>query len=140
VNATNVAQSLAVNPDITAGQLAAIDPGPPEVSNGVPLALANLATPQNSVDEIDGESYTQYYGSLASQVGADLSTATDQQQVQQSALAQAQSLRQQETGVSLDEEAVNVVEFQRAYEANSHLVSILDQLTLDTINMLTPSA
>jgi flagellar hook-associated protein 1 FlgK len=110
------------------------------VSNGVPLALANLATPQNSLDKIDGESYTQYYGSLASQVGADLSTATNQKQVQQSALAQAQSLRQQETGVSLDEEAVNVVEFQRAYEANSHLVSILDQLTLDTINMLTPSA
>ena len=138
-NATDVAQSLAVNPDITAGQLAAIDPGPPEVSNGIALALANLASPQDSNDEIDGESYTQYYGDMASQVGSGLSAATDQQTVQQSALAQAQNLRQQETGVSLDEEAVNLVEFQRAYEANTHLVSVLDQITLDTINMLTPS-
>jgi flagellar hook-associated protein 1 FlgK len=138
-DATNVAQSLAVNPSITAGQLAAIDPGPPEVSNGIALTLANLATPQDAADEIDGESFTQYYGAMASQVGSDLSTATNGQTVQQSALAQAQNLRQQESGVNLDQEAINLVAFQRAYEANSHLVSVLDQITLDTINMLTPS-
>jgi flagellar hook-associated protein 1 FlgK len=139
VNATDVAQTLAVNPDIAPSQLAAIDPGPPEVSNGIALALANLADPTDPADEISGASYTQYYGSMASQVGSGLSTATNNQQVDQSALAQAQSLRQQQTGVSLDDEAVNVIEFQRAYEANSHLVSVLDQITLDTINMLTPS-
>jgi flagellar hook-associated protein 1 FlgK len=138
-NATNVAQSLAINPSIAAAQLAAIDPGPPEVSNGIPLALANLATPKNAADEIDGASYTQYYGNLASQVGSLLSAATNQQQVSQSALAQAQNLRQQQSGVSLDEEAVNLVAFQRAYEANSKLVSVLDQITLDTISMMTPS-
>ena len=138
-NATNVAQSLAVNPSITASQLAAIDPGPPEVSNGIALALSNLATPTDSADEIDGASYTQYYGNLASQVGSLLSAATNQQQVSQSALAQAQNLRQQQSGVSLDAEAVNLVAFQRAYEANSKLVSVLDQITLDTINMMTPS-
>jgi flagellar hook-associated protein 1 FlgK len=138
-NATDVAQSLAVNPDITASQLAAIDPGPPEVSNGTALALANLATPTDSADEIGGASYTQYYGNMASQVGSDLSAANNQQEVSQSALAQAQNLRQQQSGVNLDEEAVNLVAFQRAYEANSKLVSVLDQITLDTINMMTPS-
>ena len=140
VNATNVAQSLAVNPSITASQLAPIDPGPPEVSNGIALALANMATPTNSADEIGGASFTQYYGNMASQVGSDLNTASQQQEVSQSALAQAQSLRQQQSGVNLDEEAVNLVSFQRAYEANSKLVSVLDQITLDTINMMTPSA
>jgi flagellar hook-associated protein 1 FlgK len=135
-NATNVAQSLAVNPSIAAGQLAAIDPGPPEVSNGIPLKLANLATPKDAADEIDGASFTQYYGNLASQVGSLLSSATNQQQVSQSALAQAQNLRQQQSGVSLDEEAVNLVAFQRAYEANSKLVAALDQITQDTIAML----
>ncbi len=139
-NATNVAQSLAVNPSITAAQLAAIDPGPPEVSNGIPMKLANLATPKDGTDEIDGASFTQYFGNLASQVGSLLSTATNQQQVSQSALAQAQNLRQQQSGVSLDDEAVNLVAFQRAYEANSKLVSVLDQITMDTIGMMTPSA
>jgi flagellar hook-associated protein 1 len=136
-NSTNVAQSLAVNPAITTSQLAAIDPGPPEVSNGIPLALANLATPKAAIDEIDGASYSQYYGNLASQVGSVLSAATNQQQVSKSALAQAQNLRQQQSGVSLDEEAVNLVAFQRAYEANSKLVAVLDQITQDTIGMMT---
>src|ERR1039458_3736175 len=53
-NATNDAQTLAVDPTVTAGQLAAISTGPPEISNGVPLALAALANPQSSGDEING--------------------------------------------------------------------------------------
>jgi len=137
-NNTNVAASLAVNPDITPGQLAAISTmGAAPVSNGVPLALAQLATPQSAADEINGESYTQYYGDMATQVGNQLQAATNEQQVQQSAVAQAQNLLQQYSGVNLDEQAVALVQFQSAYEANSQMVNVLDQLTADTINMLT---
>jgi flagellar hook-associated protein 1 FlgK len=133
---TNIAQSLAVNPDITPSQLAAIAPGPPEVSNGVPLALAQLANPSNAADQINGESYTAFYGGMAARVGSALSDATNQQTVQQSAVAQAQNLRQQTSGVNLDEEAATLVEFQRAYQANSQLITILNQITQDTINIL----
>jgi flagellar hook-associated protein 1 len=38
--------------------------------------------------------------------------------------------------VSLDEEAMILVEFQRAYEANSKFITVLDQLTQDTLNIL----
>jgi flagellar hook-associated protein 1 FlgK len=133
---TAAASTLAVDPAVTAGQLAAIDPGPPEVSNGIPLQLANLASPRTAADEIDGASFIEFYGQMASRVGSALSTAQDRQQVQQSAVAQAQSIRQQMSGVSLDEEALTVVEFQRAYEATARLIAQLDQITLDTINML----
>ena len=133
---TNVATTIAVDPTVTAGQLAAIDPGPPEVANGIPLALSQLSSPQDAADQIDGSSYTEFYGTLASRVGSALNDATSQQTVQQSAVAQAQNLRQQSSGVSLDEEAMTVVEFQRAYEANAQLVTILDQLTADTIAIL----
>ncbi len=136
-NATNVAQTLAVDPSVTAGQLAAISPGPPEVSNGVPLALSALADPQSSGDEIDGASFTEFYGSMAAAIGNGLNVANNSLQVQQSALAQAQNLRQQVSGVSLDAEAAVLLQFQQAYEANSKLITILDQLSEDTINMLT---
>ena len=56
--------------------------------------------------------------------------------MQQSAVAQAKNLRQQMSGVSLDEEATILIQFQRAYEANSRLIGVLDQLTEDTINIL----
>jgi flagellar hook-associated protein 1 FlgK len=133
---TNVAQTLAVDRTVTAGQLAAISTGPPEISNGVPLALSALADPQLSGDEIDGISYTDFYGNMAAAIGNGLNDATNNQQVQQSALAQAQNLRQQVSGVSLDAEAAVLLQFQQAYEANSKLITVLDQLSEDIINML----
>lgn len=118
--------------------LAAIDPGPPYVSNGVPLALAALASPQNSADEIDGASFAQFYGVLAGRTGAALSDAQDRESIQQSAVAQTKNLRDQMSGVSLDEEAAILIQFQRAYEANSRLITVLEQLSEDAINIIRP--
>ena len=138
-NTTNVAQTLAVDPTVTADQLAAISTGPPEVSNGVPLALSAMSDSQSSDDQINGTGFTEFYGNMAAAIGNYLNGANNSLQVQQSALAQAQNLRQQVSGVSLDEEAAVLLQFQQAYEANSKLITILDQLSEDTINMLTTS-
>lgn len=139
-DATNVASSLALNPSLSAGQLAAIQPGPPEVSNGIAIALSNLSQPQDAADEINGQSYTDYYANLAAGVGTALNTATQQQSAQQSAVAQAESLRQQASGVSLDQEAVQLVQFQNAYDANSRFVTVIDTMAGDLINMVSTTA
>lgn len=135
-NATAIAGTLAVDPNVTSDQLAAIDPGPPYTGNGVPLALAGLALPGNDDDRIDGISYTEFYGKIASGVGSRLQAAQEAEQVQQSLVAQAKNQRQQISGVSLDEEAITLIEFQRAYEANSKFISVLDQLMQDTLDIL----
>ncbi|HUB82920.1 MAG TPA: flagellar hook-associated protein FlgK [Bryobacteraceae bacterium] len=139
-NPTNVAQTLQVSSTITPSQLAAISPGPPEVSNGVSLALSQLADPTTAGDEINGLSYTQFYASMASNVGTLLDTANANLQTQQAAVTQAQNVRQQISGVSLDQEATILIQFQQAYEANSKLVNVLDQLTEDTLNMLSTTS
>jgi flagellar hook-associated protein 1 FlgK len=133
---TAVASTLAVDSNVTADQLGAADPGPPAVSNGIPLALSQLTTPLQDADKIDGLSYTQFYGSMASRVGGQLNDSTNSQEVQQSLLAQAKNLRQQVSGVSLDEEAAILIEFQRAYQANSKFITVLDQLTQTTIDLI----
>lgn len=139
-NSTNVAATLAVNPSIAAAQLAAIEPGPPEVANGTALALAGLSNPQDPADQIDGQSYTDYYAGIASNVGTALNQATDQQTAQQSAVAQAENFRQQTSGVNLDQEAVNLVQFQNAYDANSRFVTVIDTLAGDLMNMINTTA
>ena len=138
-NDTNVAQTIAVSSTITTDQLAANSTGPPAQANGVPLALSQLANPLDPADEVNGESYTAFYGTLAARVGTALSDATAQQSVSQSAVAQAQNLRQQASGVDLNQEAMQLVEFQRAYEANARVITILDQLTEDLIQVLPTS-
>ncbi len=135
-NSTNVAQTLAVDPTMDGTQLAAIQPGPPEVANGVALSLAGLSDPQGSTGQINGQSFTGYYGNMAANVGTALNVATDQQSAQQAAVAQAQNLRQQSSGVNLDQEAVSLVQFQKAYDANSRFVSVIDSITADLMNMI----
>jgi flagellar hook-associated protein 1 FlgK len=145
---TRVAQSLALNPAIAPDRLAAItgtttsvDLQPVtltgEVSNGVPLALSNLAKPALPQDMVNGvTSFHGFFGEMAARVGNGLNAAATQLQVQQSTVAQSQNLRHQVSGVSLDEEAMVMIQFQRAYEANSRLIGVLNQLTQDTINIL----
>src|SRR5664280_1468316 len=138
-NATNTAATLAVDPSVTPDQLAAISLGPLEVSNGVPLALSAMASPVQDADKVNGLSYSEFYGQLAGRVGAALNDATNNQDVQQSLLTQAQNLRQQYQGVSLDEEATILMQFQRAYQATSKFLTVLDQLTETAIDMLPTS-
>jgi flagellar hook-associated protein 1 FlgK len=102
----------------------------------VPLALSALASPVQDADKINGLSYSQFYGQLAGRVGTDLSDATNNQNVQQSLLSQAQSLRQQYQGVSLDEEATTLMQFQRAYQATSKFLTVIDNLTEVAIDMM----
>lgn len=143
---TNVAASLAVNSTITPDQLAAIQPATDstaEVSNGVALALSQLADPQSSSGRgsLNGASvsFSSFYGELASRVGNDLNNATSDLTAQQSAVAQAQNLRQQVSGVNLDQQAALLLQVQQAYDANSKFLSVLDQLTADVINMINPA-
>ena len=144
-DATATAASLSVVSGFTPDQLAAITPSTagdpsvtpqPEVSNGIPLALSALASPIQDADKVNGLSYSQFYGQIAGHVGDVLSEATNNQDVQQSLLAQAKDMREQFQGVSLDEEATILMQFQRAYQANSKFISVLDQLTQAAIDIL----
>jgi flagellar hook-associated protein 1 len=135
-NDTNVARSLTVSSAVSPNQLGANDPGPPAISNGIPLALSALAAPDRDADKIDGVSFAEFYGRMASQTGSRLQDAQNAKQVQQSLVAQAKELRQQISGVSLDEEATILIQFQRGYQAVSRFITILDRLTEDIINMM----
>jgi flagellar hook-associated protein 1 len=130
-NATlGAAVTMGVNP-LTPDQIAAALPGEPG-GNGNALALAGLANGAN----LNNYTFAQFYGNLGGQVGNDLSTATNNQTTQQSLLNQAQTLRQGVSGVSLDEEAANLIAFQRAYQADAKMVTVLDNLTDTLMNII----
>ncbi|MGE5486444.1 MAG: flagellar hook-associated protein FlgK [bacterium] len=113
------------------GQLAAAAPGDPG-GNANALALVALSISP----EINGESFTQFYGTLAARAGRDLSTAKDAATAGESRVIQARDLRDRGSAVSLDEEAVRVIQLQRSYQAVSRLITLLDELTETTINIL----
>lgn len=135
-NAANVAHTISLDPGITAGQLAGISPGPPFVINGAALQLSNLANPQDDQDKIDGTSFVAFYGLVSGRVGRLLSDSRENQNYRSQMVVQARSLRSQLSAVSLDEEATLVIGFQRAYQANSRMVVILNELLQNVIDMM----
>jgi flagellar hook-associated protein 1 FlgK len=93
--------------------------------NANALAMANI---QNQAI-VNGETATDYYSDLVSTVGNDVSSATDEQESVGLVLTQLQNQQSDISGVSLDEEAANLIQYQRAYEAAADVVSAINQLT-----------
>jgi flagellar hook-associated protein 1 FlgK len=124
------ASSLAVNP-LTPDQIAAALPGATG-GNGNALNLAALADAKT----LNGFTFVQFYGNLGGRVGNDLSLAKSNQSTAQLLLSQTQDLRNQVSGVSLNEEAEHLVAFQRAYEATSKMIGVLNSLTETLINVI----
>jgi flagellar hook-associated protein 1 FlgK len=50
-------------------------------------------------------------------------------------LQQLQDERGSISGVSLDEEAANVVQFQTAYQASARVISTIDSMLADAVNL-----
>ena len=138
-NATpvDIARTLTLDPNITPAGLAAIDPGPPSVDNGTALQLSNLGNSTNAADQISGQTILQFLNAMAAQAGQQASDAQSGNDLHTQLLAQARSLQTQVSGVSLDAEAIKVMELQKGYEAAGKMVSVIDGLTNTLINMIT---
>jgi flagellar hook-associated protein 1 FlgK len=136
---TNSARTLSLISSVTPAQLAVATTGASAESNGTANALAALPASTSSGDEIDGQSAEGFFGSIAASVGQQLSDAETASTSDQASLTAAQTNRQQQIGVSLDQEAANITTYQRGYDANAQVVQVLSQLTDDTVNMISGS-
>ena len=121
--------TLSVNP-ITPEQLGLAAAGEPG-GNGNALALTKLATTKNAA----GKTFSEAYGDLSAQVGRQIVSHKDTAAVRGQIYAQAKSIRQDVQGVSLNEEAAQLIQSQRAYQAAAQLFKTLNELTQAAINL-----
>jgi flagellar hook-associated protein 1 FlgK len=82
------------------------------------------------------ETFAEAFGSLQFRVGTDTQSASKQLQTQNALLVQLENSRDAVSGVSLDEEAIDLIRFQRAYQAAARFINIIDQLTEETIEIV----
>jgi flagellar hook-associated protein 1 FlgK len=138
-NTANVAASIAVNPNITEDELAPVDSYGNANGNAQALAAMENAT-GNSTGTIGGVSMIQYFAGIASAVGTENTTASDNETTQTQVVSTATSLRDTVSGVSLDQEAANLQSYQEVYEAASKVLTTLDTMTEMLIDMMPPAA
>jgi flagellar hook-associated protein 1 len=97
--------------------------------NSTAMAIANL---QSAATMPGSSTFDDYYNSLVGKVGADVQGANFNQTHQTTMVDNLQQYRQEVAGVSLDEEMVNLVQFQQAYNAAAKLITTADSM-VDTL-------
>lgn len=68
------------------------------------------------------------YNTIAAGLGVSAQTATTNLRAQEVLHDQIETFRAQVSGVSIDEELVNLIKFQRAFEAASRMIQVTDQM------------
>jgi flagellar hook-associated protein 1 FlgK len=73
---------------------------------------------------------------LVSQVGYDVQTTKANASHQADMMTYLENYRESVSGVSLDEEMVNLVKFQAAYDAGAKMISMVDEMLDSLMNMV----
>jgi flagellar hook-associated protein 1 len=130
-NTTGAAASLSVA--ITNPSLIAASSDGTSGSNGNAQAMYALS----NQPIIDGQSPTNYYSGIVSNVGNATSNASAEQTASSQILQQLNDQLGTVSGVSLDEEAANMVQYQDAYQASAQVITTINDMMYAVINMTT---
>jgi flagellar hook-associated protein 1 FlgK len=99
--------------------------------NGAAMELGNLLhTPV-----FGGAPVTELYSTMVFAIGSDLANAKQTMNEHKMLATQLQNRKQSISGVSIDEETVQILQFQRAYEASARLIKTVDELLQVTLSL-----
>ena len=129
VGGVGAAAALTVN--ITDPSLIAASSDGTSGSNGNLAVLSAVATQPLA----NGQTPIDSYSSIVFQVGNATSSASADVDSSSLILQKLQDQRGSISGVSLDEEASNLIRYQTAYQAAARVVSTIDALLSDAVNL-----
>jgi|WetSurMetagenome_2_1015567.scaffolds.fasta_scaffold32699_2 flagellar hook-associated protein 1 len=128
------AASIGVDPAVAANinLIAASANGAPG-NNEVALALAGVAREPL----LNGNSQTllQYYNGLVSNIGTTMTALDNSAEASTLMLEQLETQRTAVSGVSLDEEMTNMIQYQRAFDAAARIVNTVDEMFQTILTM-----
>ncbi len=135
------ARSIRVVQTLTAAGVAASAAGATGPGNNdVALALSQMQTKAFSFTDANGGALgTATFGTFFNQTVGTVAAATAQAQddstVDSTLASNADTRRQSVSGVSTDEELVNIIQFQHAYQAAARLVTVVNEMTDTLVNL-----
>jgi flagellar hook-associated protein 1 len=119
---------------IAAAQSFNTTPGDKPGDNSNAIAIANL---ENAMT-MKGNTATfgAYYESYIGDVGNAVQQADSYYSHQDQMVGQLENYRESISGVSIDEEMINLVKFQNAYQAAAKLITTADEMMQTVLNMI----
>ena len=107
---------------------------PLEVGNNK-TALAFVNAREQSIAGLKGLTFEDFNTSMVSNFGSRLANANTNYETQQKVLESANSKRESTIGVNVEEELMDLVKYQRAYEASARVFSTSDEVLQTLVNL-----
>jgi flagellar hook-associated protein 1 FlgK len=106
-----------------------------EGTSGSTNATALAAIANTPIQQLNNQTPSQFYASLLTQVGDMVSSVSNENTTQKASLTQLTTQQSSLSSVSLDQEAANLTQYERSYEAASKVFSIVDALMATALNL-----
>lgn len=84
---------------------------------------------------LDGEDFNAMYATIASRIGVESNQNQLAVEGASDALVQLENYRDSLVAVSLEEEMINIIKFQRGFESSAKFLSIVDEMMVSIINL-----
>jgi flagellar hook-associated protein 1 len=106
-------------------------------SDGTAGSSGNLAALSGVANQsvASGQTPVGFYSNLVFQIGSQTSNTSADVDASAQILQQLNDQRGSISGVSLDEEAANIVQYQTAYQASARVISTIDAMLADAVNL-----
>jgi flagellar hook-associated protein 1 FlgK len=134
---TVTAANIAVN-TVVAGNPRLVVASPlatPGSAGTIAGEIANLLTDQHTTVGARTGSFSSIFSSMLTDAGSQVRSADDDLQTQASILSQLSMQRDAVSGVSLDEEAINLLQYQKAYDAAARFLKVADEMTQTILSL-----
>lgn len=96
--------------------------------------IAALETESSSV--LNGNSIREYYNSVAGALAVASASARDDYEATSTIASSLQAQKESISGVNLDEEAISLLKFERAFQGVSRFVSVVDDLIRELVSLI----
>lgn len=104
------------------------------VDNGTSLAIAALA--DRGLSGLGGLSLGEHWEETANSIGVRTTSARTSANAATVVRESLDAQRSAVSGVSIDEESINLLNFQRQYQASARLISVVDELTQNLLTLV----
>src|SRR5690606_13407162 len=96
------------------------------VSNGTAMEIAQVQ--DKSLDALQGQSVLEFWGDRVQRIAVDAEYAADRLESTQIVQNSLEAQQAAASGVSIDEESINLINYQKQYEGSARVISVAREL------------
>jgi len=98
--------------------------------------LKMIGLQQRNLADVGGDTLGEYYGTIIGGLGFDIGSTRNSLEVEGFLLESLDARRDQVSGVNIDEELVDIIEFEQAFAAAAQFIQVVNQLNDEILSLI----